>query len=189
MQVFQRPWRVWKTDSLSQSAGKLWPNLLAPFCAKILAPAVKTSLWLGNAGLQPSSWPANLVELLVWASSNYACILLFLNFIRYQQTSISKTVLQNMGVGRGRGACPFPGFWNLTFSYYILTEKVVFLVSRGINEMSPLLDPPGKIILATSGKIHYCPSWKTSFRRPCYKTLPRKMSAFLLLGSDCNVSS
>jgi len=52
-------------------------------------------LWFRSAGLQPLLWLANMVHLLGCASSDYVWLVLFLAFVRYQQTSISKTVLPN----------------------------------------------------------------------------------------------
>jgi len=35
-----------------------------------------------SVGLQPLSWPANLVQPLDWGSSSYTCIVIFLAFVR-----------------------------------------------------------------------------------------------------------
>ena len=60
-----------------------------------------------------------------------------------------------MGVRRGGLSPP----WILK----LLAKKVVFSISRGKKQISPLLPPPGKHL----GKIPYCPPpWKKSFRRP-----------------------
>jgi len=47
--------------------------------------------------------------------------------------------------------------------FEIFSKKAVFLVVSGKNQISPLLAAPRK----TFGKIHWWPSWKKSFRRPC----------------------
>jgi len=39
------------------------------------------------------------------------------------------------------------------FSFTFLANKVVFLISKRKNYILPLLPPPGKIFMATSGKI------------------------------------
>jgi len=44
-----------------------------------------------------------------------------------------------------------------------LQKKVVFLVSRGKNEISSLLAPSRKIFLAIYGKIHYFPPGKNPY--------------------------
>jgi len=44
----------------------------------------------------------------------------------------------------------------------LLAKKVVFPISRGKNQISPLLVPPEKIL----GKSPTGPPWKKSFRRP-----------------------
>ena len=73
-----------------------------------------------------------------------------------------------MGVGRGAGrGLVTPGFWNLKFFYY--NFKVVFLVSRRKNEMSPLLFPHGNIFMFTYKKI---PHW-----HPLEHILPTLMPA------------
>jgi len=46
--------------------------------------------------------------------------------------------LMNMGVGRGKQGGLWLSPWILKFS----AKKVVFLVSSGKNQISPLLDPP-----------------------------------------------
>jgi len=52
-----------------------------------------------------------------------------------------------MGVGRGEREALAP--WILK----LLAKKVVFSISRGKKQISPLLAPPGK----NFGKIPYCP--------------------------------
>ena len=57
-------------------------------------------------------------------------------------------------------ALGFGTSWNLKFDILLLTclaQKVVFLVSSGQNEILQLFPPPGKIFLATLGKIHFLP--------------------------------
>ena len=46
--------------------------------------------------LQFSSWPARLVSLLYWTSSNYTCIVVFLAFVRYQQNHHQKVFNRDM---------------------------------------------------------------------------------------------
>jgi len=44
----------------------------------------------------------------------------------------------------------------------LLAKKVVFSISRGKKQISPLLAPPGKAFV----KIPYWSPWKISFQRP-----------------------
>jgi len=67
------------------------------------------------------------------------------------------------------GFLPLVDFEILHFPFKFLTKNVVFLLSSGYNQISSLFLPPGKIVLATLGKIHYCLLWKKSFRRPWLK--------------------
>jgi len=63
-----------------------------------------------------------------------------------------------------RGAW-LPGFWNLTFSYYIFSKRFSWfrlLVQWNFTNFSP----PWQIFLATTVKITIVPPEK-SFRRPC----------------------
>jgi len=49
------------------------------------------------------------------------------------------------------GSSPPSRFWNITFSNEIFSNKLIFLLSRGFNNILPVLAPP----------------WKKSFRRTC----------------------
>jgi len=60
-----------------------------------------------------------------------------------------------MGVGKGGLGPP----WILK----LLAKKVIFSISRGKKQMSPLLAPLEEIL----GKSPTAPPWKKSFRRPC----------------------
>ena len=53
--------------------------------------------------------------------------------------------------GRRKGVQGSPGFWNLTFLYYIFSKKVVFSLSRRKNEISSSLSPSRKNFMV--GKI------------------------------------
>jgi len=53
-----------------------------------------------------------------------------------------KNIFLLMGVGRWASGPRLAGFWNLTFSITFLAKKVVFLVLRRKNEISPLLALP-----------------------------------------------
>ena len=62
------------------------------------------------------------------------------------------------GVGSGRRNAArqgLPGFENFS-------KKIIFLVSSGKKQISPLLPLPRKV-----KKIPLCHPWKKSFRRPC----------------------
>jgi len=88
-----------------------------------------------------------------------------------QKTAKSRKTanLAAMGVARGvRGEIYFE---ILHFSVTFLAKKVVFLVSRKKNELSPLLPVHRCIFKATFGKIHYFP--------PLEKILPTPMLATL----------
>jgi len=78
-----------------------------------------------------------------------------------------------MSVGRGGGTGEGLGpHWILKFDFFpitILTKRIVFIVPRGKNEISPFLALSGKIFLAASAKINplLAPSLeKQTFRRP-----------------------
>jgi len=60
--------------------------------------------------------------------------------------------------GRRKGWTLPPGFKNLTFSYYIFSKKRSFRNFEWEKLKFTTFGPPGKIFLATSGKIHYWPS-------------------------------
>ena len=73
-------------------------------------------------------------------------------------SQLRKVWCSAMGVRRGgRGGKHHPGFWNY------LQKKVVFSISSGKKQISPLLAHPGK----SFGKIPYCP--------PLEKILPTPM--------------
>ena len=82
-----------------------------------------------------------------------------------------------MGVGRGgRGLGP-PGFWNFTFSDCIFGKKGCFFSFEGEKRNLTACGPPGKILLATSGKIRYFPPLKKIFPTPA------RFSAFYRVGT------
>ena len=65
--------------------------------------------------------------------------------------------------GRGRrGPWPIPTFGIWHFPDIFLTNKLVYLVSSGKNEISPFL-PTLRKSLASPGKFYYCPPWYTTF--------------------------
>jgi len=64
-----------------------------------------------------------------------------------------------MGVGRGEREALAP--WILK----LLAKKVVFSISRGKKQISPLLAPPGK----NFGKIPYWPPLEKIFPTPMYR--------------------
>jgi len=117
----------------------------------------------------PSLWSWRLVDaccqLLLHYLTNWGLLLL-----SYCKCILSITACANrswsgvVGVGRRLGP---PGFWNLTFSYYIFSKKGCFLsFEREKWNFTACPPPPGKILMVTSEKIHYCPHRKKSFRRP-----------------------
>jgi len=61
-----------------------------------------------------------------------------------------------MGVGRGAG-----GIWLPHGFRKCQKKEVVFLLSSGKKQNSPLLASPGKILKKSPG----APTWKKSFRR------------------------
>jgi len=61
------------------------------------------------------------------------------------------------------------------FLIIFLAEKVVFLVSKEKNEISSLVPPPGKIFVATSGKIHYFHPLEKLLLMPMTKTIEKLM--------------
>ena len=86
-----------------------------------------------------------------------------------------------MGVGRGRQgwALAPPGFWNYK------QKKVVFSISRGKKQISPLLAPPGK----NFGKIPYLPppGKNPSDAHASATALLVKLGLFSLLGRSKSV--
>ena len=83
----------------------------------------------------------------------------------------SKPVPGSMGIGKGAGRLMPPRFWNLTFSCYNFSKKVVFLVSRRKDELSLLSPPPPwKNLFSHLWKNPQYPPGKKSFRRPCQET-------------------
>jgi len=55
-----------------------------------------------------------------------------------------------------------PGGFGPRWILKLLAKKVVFSISRGKNQISPLLTPLEKIL----SNPPTCPPWKKSFRRP-----------------------
>jgi len=68
-----------------------------------------------------------------------------------------KRICMQAWVSEGEGL-RLPGFWNLTFSYWIFSKKGCFCF-EWVEWNFTTFGPPGK--------IHFCPPWKQSFWHPC----------------------
>ena len=77
------------------------------------------------------------------------------NWSHYTRTThwaLQAAISQPWASERGQSGVFTPsGFWNITFSNEIFSNKLIFLLSRGFNNILPVLSPP----------------WKKSFRRTC----------------------
>jgi len=68
------------------------------------------------------------------------CILAILSAVLFD----SLLVFVNVSAIQGQGGFGYPGFWNFTFSYYILAKKFVFQFREGIIKCHYFLPLTGK---------------------------------------------
>ena len=118
----------------------------------------------------------------LWAASRK--IYLFFNLSQGIGNAFSWDCLRSWPSKRGQGYPP--GFLNFPFSYCIFSKKGSFLRFERVKWNFTVCALPGKIFLATSGKMRYWPLLEKIFRCPCLRD--KKCSLQMTAGhlSDCD---